>query len=199
MTDAQLTKFKDHLFNIVKAVAVSLCNRLLCLCSRINSRYRNWLSRNSSRNYIPSSKNQSTCKWYSTEALFEDTPSIVNKILADIRAQFYIFLENECLNGLGASNVTTAIWGIIPQFTTAFNATTIGANLKVPVPNYLDVARAMKLQAFTAPNNREYFKSFSNISTWLLSWGQLKKMLKNRPLMIEGLLGGEFVVVQIED
>lgn len=145
---------------------------------------------------FPAQKIKARANGISTEALFEDTPSIVNKILADIRAQFYIFLENECLNGLGAAATTTAIWGIIPQFTTAFNATTIGANLKVPVPNYLDVARAMKLQAFTAPNNREYFPrvlATSPLDYYLMT---TEKDAENRPLMIEGMLGGEFVVVQ---
>lgn len=145
---------------------------------------------------FPAQKIKARANGISTEALFEDTPSIVNKILADIRAQFYIFLENECLNGLGAAGNTTAIWGIIPQFTTAFNATTIGANLKVPVPNYLDVARAMKLQAFTAPNNREYFPrvlATSPLDYYLMT---TEKDAENRPLMIEGMLGGEFVVVQ---
>lgn len=145
---------------------------------------------------FPAQKIKARANGISTEALFEDTPSIVNKILADIRAQFYIFLENECLNGLGASNVTTAIWGIIPQFTTAFNATTIGANAKVQEPNYLDVARAMKLQAFTAPNNREYFPrvlATSPVDYYLMTTA---KDAENRPLMIDGLLGGEFMVVQ---
>ena len=145
---------------------------------------------------FPAQKIKARANGISTEALFEDTPSIVNKILSDIRAQFYIFLENQVLNGLGSVSTTDKIWGIIPQFTTAFNATTIGANLKVQEPNYLDVARAMKLQAFAAPNNREYFPRIlvtSPVDYFIMTTA---KDAENRPLMLDGMLGGEFIVVQ---
>ena len=126
----------------------------------------------------------------------EDTPSIVQKILADLRAQFYIFLENEVLNGLGSVSTTTAIWGIIPQFTTAFNATTAGVNAKVTSPNYYDLANAMRLQAFAAPNNREYFPNVLVVSPATAYLIKAAKDAENKPLMIDGMLGGEFVVVQ---
>lgn len=145
---------------------------------------------------FPAQKIKARVNGISREALLEDTAAIVQKILADLRAQFYIFLENECLNGLGAAGTTTAIWGIIPQFTTAFNATTAGVNAKVQSPNYYDLANAMKLQAKTAPNNREYMPSVLCVAPSTAYLIKTAKDLENRPLMIDGMLGGEFVVVE---
>ena len=145
---------------------------------------------------FPAQKIKARANGISREALLEDTPSIVQKILADLRAQFYIFLENEVLNGLGSVSTTTAIWGIIPQFTTAFNATTAGVNAKVTSPNYYDLANAMRLQAFAAPNNREYFPNVLVVSPATAYLIKAAKDAENKPLMIDGMLGGEFVVVQ---
>ena len=145
---------------------------------------------------FPAQKIKARANGISREALLEDTPSIVQKILADLRAQFYIFLENEVLNGLGSVSTTTAIWGIIPQFTTPFNATTAGVNAKVTSPNYYDLANAMRLQAFAAPNNREYFPNVLVVSPATAYLIKAAKDAENKPLMIDGMLGGEFVVVQ---
>ena len=145
---------------------------------------------------FPAQKIKARANGISREALLEDTPSIVQKILSDLRAQFYIFLENEVLNGLGSVSTTTAIWGIIPQFTTAFNATTAGVNAKVTSPNYYDLANAMRLQAFAAPNNREYFPNVLVVSPATAYLIKAAKDAENKPLMIDGMLGGEFVVVQ---
>ena len=145
---------------------------------------------------FPAQKIKARANGISREALLEDTPSIVQKILADLRAQFYIFLENEVLNGLGSVSTTTAIWGIIPQFTTAFNATTAGVNAKVKSPNYYDLANAMRLQAFAAPNNREYFPNVLVVSPATAYLIKAAKDAENKPLMIDGMLGGEFVMVQ---
>ena len=145
---------------------------------------------------FPAQKIKARANGISREALLEDTPSIVQKILADLRAQFYIFLENEVLNGLGSVSTTTAIWGIIPQFTTAFNAETAGVKNKVTAPNYYDLANAMRLQAFAAPNNREYFPNVLVVSPATAYLIKAAKDAENKPLMIDGMLGGEFVVVQ---
>ena len=132
----------------------------------------------------------------SREALLEDTPSIMPKIFADMDLQRRLYLENQCLNGLGSSSVATAIWGIIPQFTTAFNATTSATADKVTAPNIYDLALAMKTQAEVAANNREYMPTVIVVSpaTWFEI--QTTKDAENRPLMIDGMLGGEFTVLK---
>lgn len=132
----------------------------------------------------------------SREALLEDTPSIMPKIFADMDLQRRLYLENQCLNGLGSSSVATAIWGIIPQFTTAFNATTSATSDKVTAPNIYDLALAMKTQAEVAANNREYMPNVIVVSpaTWFEI--QTTKDAENRPLMIDGMLGGEFTVLK---
>jgi hypothetical protein len=145
---------------------------------------------------FPAQKIKARANGISREALLEDTASIVQKILADLRAQFYIFLENECLNGLGASGTTTAIWGIIPQFTTAFSGTTAGVHEQVVNPNYYDLANAMRLQAKVAPNNREYMPSVLCVAPSTAYLIKTAKDLDNKPLMLDGMLGGEFVVVE---
>lgn len=132
----------------------------------------------------------------SREALLEDTPSIMPKIFSDMDLQRRLYLENQCLNGLGSSSVATAIWGIIPQFTTAFNATTSATADKVEAPNIYDLALAMKTQAECAANNREYMPTVIVVSpaTWFEI--QTTKDAENRPLMIDGMLGGEFTVLK---
>jgi hypothetical protein len=132
----------------------------------------------------------------SREALLEDTPSIMPKLFADMELQRRLYLENQCLNGLGSSSVATAIWGIIPQFTTAFNATTSATADKVTAPNIYDLALAMKTQAEVAANNREYMPTVIVVSpaTWFEI--QTTKDAENRPLMIDGMLGGEFTVLK---
>lgn len=132
----------------------------------------------------------------SREALLEDTPSIMPKIFADMDQQRRLYLENQCLNGLGSSSVATAIWGIIPQFTTAFNATTSGTADKVERPNIYDLALAMKTQAECAANNREYMPNVIVVSpaTWFEI--QTTKNADGNLLMIDGLLGGEFTVLK---
>lgn len=145
---------------------------------------------------FPAQKIKARANAITREALLEDTPSIVQKILEDLRNQFYIFLENECLNGLGSVSTTTAIWGMIPQFTTAFNATTAGVNATVTAPNYYDLAIAMRLQANTAANNREYMPNVLVVSPATMYKIKTSKDGENRPLMIDGMLGGEFRVVE---
>ena len=132
----------------------------------------------------------------SREALLEDTPSIMPKIFADMDQQRRLYLENQCLNGLGSSSVATAIWGIIPQFTTAFDASASGTADKVERPNIYDLALAMKTQAECAANNREYMPNVIVVSpaTWFEI--QTTKNADGDPLMIDGLLGGEFTVLK---
>ena len=144
---------------------------------------------------FPAQKIVARANGISREALLEDTPSIVNKILLDLRNQFYLFLENEAINGLGATGVTDKIWGILPQFTTAFNATTIGVNALVQAPNYYDLALAMRLQAEAAATNREFMPSVLVVSPATMYKIKVAKDTQNRPLMIDGMLGGEFTVV----
>ena len=144
---------------------------------------------------FPAQKIVARANAISREALLEDTPSIVNKILQDLRNQFYLFLENECLNGLGATGTTDKIWGIIPQFTTAFNATTAGVNASVTAPNYFDLAIAMKLQAETAASNRTFMPSVLVVSPSTMYKIRTSKDAENKPLMIDGMLGGEFTVI----
>lgn len=144
---------------------------------------------------FPAQKIVARANGISREALLEDTPSIVNKILQDLRNQFYLFLENECINGLGASNVTDKIWGILPQFTTAFNATTAGVNASVTAPNYYDLAIAMKLQAETAASNRTFMPSVLVVSPSTMYKIRTSKDAENKPLMIDNMLGGEFTVL----
>ena len=144
---------------------------------------------------FPAQKIVARANAISREALLEDTPSIVNKILQDLRNQFYLFLENECINGLGASNVTDKIWGILPQFTTDFNATTAGVNGTVTSPNYYDLAIAMKLQAETAASNRTFMPYVLLVSPATMYKIKTSKDGENKPLMIDGMLGGEFTVI----
>jgi HK97 family phage major capsid protein len=145
---------------------------------------------------FPAQKIVARANGISREALLEDTPSIVNKILQDLRNQFYLFLENECINGLGATGVTDKIWGILPQFTTAFNATTAGVNGTVTSPNYYDLALAMKLQAQTAATNREFMPSVLLCSPATMYKIRTSKDGDNKPLMLDGMLGGEFTVIE---
>jgi len=144
---------------------------------------------------FPAQKIAARANGISREALLEDTPSIVNKILLDLRNQFYLFLENEAINGLGATGVTDKIWGILPQFTTAFNATTNGSVDSVQAPNYYDLALAMRLQAEAAASNREFMPSVLVVSPATMYKIKIAKDKENRPLMIDGMLGGEFTVV----
>lgn len=144
---------------------------------------------------FPAQKIAARANAISREALLEDTPSIVNKILTDLRNQYYLFLENEAINGLGATGVTNKIWGILPQFTTAFNATTNGSAESVQAPNYYDLALAMKLQAETAADDREFMPSVLVVSPATMYKIKVAKDKENRPLMIDGMLGGEFAIV----
>ena len=144
---------------------------------------------------FPAQKIVSRANGISREALLEDTPSIVNKILLDLRDQYFLFLENECLNGLGATGVTDKIWGIIPQFTTAFNATTAGVNASVANPNIYDLALAAKLQAETAASNRMFMSSVLVMSPAAYYKAKTTKDADGKPLMVDNMLGGEFTVI----
>lgn len=144
---------------------------------------------------FPAQKIVSRANGISREALLEDTPSIVNKILLDLRDQYFLFLENECLNGLGATGVTDKIWGIIPQFATAFNATTAGVNASVASPNIYDLALAAKLQAETAASNRMFMSSVLVMSPAAYYKAKTTKDADGKPLMVDNMLGGEFTVI----
>ena len=131
----------------------------------------------------------------SKEALLEDTPTIVQKILSDLSGKSRIFLEGEVIDGLGATGTPKKIWGIIPQFSTAFDSTTIGTDDLVDYPNLYDLAKAAKLQATISPDDRTYNSNTVVVHPLRLFELSTAKDQEGRPLMVDGLLMGVFNVV----